>query len=85
MYLDDPLGVSQPYTPKPEEYDFRTEFWAQTPNMRATEGRENPGTMNICRYLNGRHEMPPMEWCPHFDHEDETGKRIRPGWAVQDG
>lgn len=83
MYLDDPLGVPRPFQPKPQEYDFRTEFWKQAPDMRPTEGRENPGTMNICRFLNGRHEMPPKPWCPHYEHEDETGKRIRPDWTVQ--
>lgn len=83
-YLDDPLGVAQPFVPKQEEPDFRRDFWREAPNMRATEGRENPGTMRICRYLNGRHEMPPAKWCPHYKHEDETGKRVRPDWTVQD-
>jgi hypothetical protein len=40
-------------------------------------------TDNICRYLNGRHEMPPRSFCPHFEYEDETGFRINPSWTVQ--
>lgn len=83
MYLDDPLAVPRPYAPKAQEYDFRGEFWRESPNMRPTEGRENPGTTAVCRYLNGRHEMPPQRWCPHFEREDETGKRVRPDWTVQ--
>lgn len=82
--LDDPLGVITPYKPKQQEYDFRTEFWAEVPDMRPQEGRENPGTMYICRYLNGVHEMPPQPWCTHFHQEDETGKRVRPSWTVQE-
>lgn len=81
--LDDPLSVPQPYRPKQQEYDFRSEFWRELPDMRPQEGRENPGTMYICKYLNGRHEMPPKPWCPHYDQEDETGKRVRPEWTVQ--
>jgi hypothetical protein len=85
MYLDDPLSVPQPFTPKPAEPDFRTSFWQQIPDMRPQEGRENPGTLKICRYLDGRHEKPPRPWCPHYARADETGKRIRPEWTVQDG
>lgn len=81
--LDDPLSVPQPFRPKPQEYDFRQEFWKELPDMRPQEGRENPGTVYICRYLNGRHEMPPKPWCPHYKTEDETGKRVRPDWTVQ--
>lgn len=82
--LDDPLSVPRPYVPKQQEYDFRTEFWAEVPDMRPQEGRENPGTMYICQYLNGVHEMPPQPWCPHFNHADETGQRVRPSWTVQE-
>lgn len=83
-YLDDPLGVHRPFTPAPEAHDFRSEFWRELPDMRPQEGRENPGTMSICRYLNGRHEMPSKSWCPHFKSHDETGPRVRPDWTVQD-
>jgi hypothetical protein len=82
--LDDPLGVHAPYNPKPPEYDFRMEFYRQSPDMRPTEGRQRMGTMNVCRYLNGRHEYPPRTWCPHYEHEDETGKRVRHDWTVQE-
>ena len=81
---DDLFVIPQPFVPKPPEQDFRSEFWQELPDMRPQEGRENPGTMYICRYLNGRHEMPPASWCPHFRHEDETGKRVRPDWTVQE-
>lgn len=84
MNLDDPLSVPQAFVPKEPEYDFRREFYAQLQDMRPTEGRENPGTMYICRYQDGRHEMPPKPWCPHFSTHDETGRRIRPEWTVQD-
>jgi hypothetical protein len=82
--LDDPQGVYAPHNPKPQEYDFRTEFWRQAPDMRPTEGRQGVATLNICRYQNGRHEYPPQEWCPHYRHEDETGKRVRPDWTAQE-
>lgn len=81
--LDDPLSVAQPFRPRKQEPDFRNDFWRQVPDMRPQEGRENPGTVYICRYLNGRHEMPPKPWCPHYNQEDETGKRVRPNWTVQ--
>lgn len=81
--FDDPLSVPRPFNPKPQEYDFRQEFYKELPDMRPQERNENPGTSYICRYLNGRHEMPPKPWCPHFNVEDETGKRIRPDWTVQ--
>lgn len=86
--LDDPLGVPRPVVPKKKQPDFRDEFWQEAPTLRPTrrkphERRENPGTRYICRYLNGRHEQPPQPWCPHYSHEDETGKRIRPEWNVQ--
>lgn len=82
-YLDDPLGYHRPFVPKKQEPDFRSNFYRELPDMRPQEGRENPGTMHICRYTNGRHEMPPKPWCPHYQREDETGKRIRPDWTVQ--
>lgn len=85
MYLDDPFSVPHPYTPKPPEYDFRDEFWAQAPDMRPTEQNENTGTVYVCRYLDGKHEAPPKPWCPHYNREDETGKRVRPEWTVQHG
>ena len=87
--LDDPLSVPQPFKPKPKVPDFRDNFWQEAPHLRPTkanphERNENPGTVYICRYLNGIHEMPPKPWCPHFASEDETGKRVRPDWTVQD-
>lgn len=85
MYLDDPLSFPQPFKPKAQEYDFRTEFWNEAPDMRPQEGRSNPGTVKVCRYTDGRHETPPRPWCPHFSREDETGKRVRPEWTAQDG
>lgn len=87
--LDDPLGVITAFVPKKQEPDFRQEFWQEAPTLRPTkqrphEPRENPGTMYICRYLDGRHEQPPPPWCPHYKTHDETGQRIRPEWTVQD-
>lgn len=87
--LDDPLSFARPYKPQKQEPDFRQAFWQEAPTLRPTrqnphERNENPGTMYVCRYLNGRHEMPPKPWCPHFEHEDETGKRVRPDWTVQE-
>lgn len=84
MFLDDPLSVPQAFVPKEPVYDFRNEFYAELPDMRPQEGRENPGTMNICRYLNGRHERPPRSFCPHFNTHDEMGPRIRPDWTIQE-
>lgn len=81
---DDPLSVPQAYVPKTAEPDFRRDFWMETQDMRPTEGRVPVGTMRICRYLNGRHEMPPKPWCEHYNTHDETGPRIRPDWSVQD-
>jgi hypothetical protein len=81
--LDSPYDIPQPFVPKEPEPDFRREFWRETQDLRPTEGRERPGTLNICHYINGRHEMPPPKWCRHFAHEDETGKRIRPDWTTQ--
>lgn len=81
---DDLYVIPQPFVPKQPEPDFRREFYGELPDMRPQEGRENPGTVYICKYLNGRHEKPIAPWCPHYNHEDETGKRIRPDWTVQD-
>ena len=80
--LDDPFDVARPYVPRKPVPDFRTEFYQESPDMRPTEGRANPGTAYVCRYVDGRHE-PPQPWCPHFDAVDETGFRIRPDWTTQ--
>lgn len=38
---------------------------------------------DICRFdEQGRHTQM-ADNCPHFDLEDEEGKRILPGWTVQ--
>jgi hypothetical protein len=83
MLSDDPYSVARPVVPKVQEPDFRTEFWREAPDMRPTRGNDRMATSNVCRYLNGRHEMPPREFCPHFKYEDETGFRINPSWTVQ--
>lgn len=83
MYLEDPLAVPQAFVPKVEAPDFRSEFWRETPDLRPTQGHDRPATLRICVYKDGRHEMPPKSWCPHFEREDEVGKRIRPDWTVQ--
>lgn len=82
--LDDPFDVAQPFVPQERKPQFQDTFYQQLQDMRPTEGRTPLGTVNICRYLNGRHEMPPQPWCPHYDREDETGNRIRPDWTVQE-
>jgi hypothetical protein len=81
--LDNPYEVPQAFVPKAPEPDFRNEFYHQLQDMRPNEGGERPATMKVCRYLDGRHESPPREWCPHFNHEDETGKRIVTDWTAQ--
>lgn len=83
MQLDNPYEVPQPFVPKPPDQDWRGEFYQQLQDMRPTEGRERTATMKVCRYLDGRHESPPRSWCPHFNHTDETGKRIVPDWTAQ--
>lgn len=85
MYLDDPFQVPQAFVPKEEKPDFRQEFYREGPDMRPTQGRETMATMYVCRYVDGRHEMPPRPWCGHYETHDETGARIRESWSVQDG
>lgn len=81
--MDSGFVIPQPVVPKKVEPDFRNEFWREAPDMRPTRGRDRMATMYVCKYVNGRHEMPVAPWCPHFKHEDETGFRINPAWTVQ--
>jgi len=75
--------IPQPVVPKKQEPDFRTSFWREAPDMRPNRGHDRMATLYVCTYTNGRHEMPPKSWCPHFEVEDETGFRVRPDWTVQ--
>lgn len=68
---------------QPAQPDFRTEFWREAPDMRPTRGRDKMATAYVCRYIEGRHEVPIQPWCPHYKAEDETGFRINPSWTVQ--
>lgn len=75
--------IPQPYVKQEQKPDFRREFWQEAPDMRPTRGHDRMATLYVCRYENGRHEMPTKQWCPHFQREDETGFRINPSWTVQ--
>lgn len=81
--LQEDFPIYSPVVPKKAEPDFRRSFWQELPDMRPTRGNDRMATMYVCRYINGRHENPPQPWCPHFEHEDETGFRINPSWTVQ--
>lgn len=83
MAQDDLFFVPQPFVPKQQQPDFRREFYQELPDMRTTVDKPVPATMMVCAYDHGVHEMPPKPWCPHFEHEDETGKRVRNDWTVQ--
>lgn len=69
--------------PKPQDPDFRQKFWQETQDMRPNRGHDRMATVLVCRYVDGRHEVPPKPWCPHYNIEDETGFRINPDWTVQ--
>jgi hypothetical protein len=79
----DDIFIPAPFVPKKQEPDFRREFWGEAPDMRPNRGHDRMATMKVCRYVNGRHEHPIQSWCPHYEYEDETGKRINPSWTVQ--
>lgn len=83
MPQDDLFNIPRPFVPKKEEPDFRRNFWSETPDMRPNRGHDRMATVYVCRYENGRHENPLKPWCPHYEHEDETGKRLNPSWNVQ--
>ncbi len=83
MPVDPLFDIPRPFVPKDEPPDFRREFWQQAPDMRPNRGSDRMATLKVCRYANGKHESPRASWCPHFEREDETGKRIRPDWTVQ--
>lgn len=75
--------IPTPIVPKKQEPDFRVNFYREMPDMRPNRGPDRMATVLTCVYTNGRHEMPPKSWCPHFNVEDETGFRINPAWTVQ--
>lgn len=68
--LDDPLDFPRPYQPRPQQHDFRDEFWERVPDMRSTEARQALATFRVCRYIDGHHEVPRKPWCPHYREVD---------------
>lgn len=52
-------------------------------NMSPTVGWQRGINTQVCRFNSSGEHIAMAEDCPHFDMEDELGKRIRPGWTVQ--
>jgi len=91
-WLPDPFQAAQPPTVElieeelEEPRDYHDYFWD---DIRYSQGRDavrDSGMhMETCRFDENGDHVTMAEHCPHFDVEDETGKRIQPGWTVQQG
>jgi hypothetical protein len=68
----DPFDIPVPRDVTPQKPDFRSEFWAQLPDMRPTVKREPPATFRTCRFdPQNKRVLHLRGGCPHFPPEDQ--------------
>jgi hypothetical protein len=90
MYGYDPFELAQPpelikEEPEEEIRDYHDLFWEEAIERgRYVSGDEFLHTQ-ICRFNKDGEHITMAKDCPHFNIDDEEGKRIKPGWTVQSG
>lgn len=72
MYTNDPFDIPTPRDATPQKPDFRSEFWAQVPDMRPTYKRTAPATNNTCRFMPAEKRVYHVRGgCPHFGPDEQ--------------
>lgn len=91
MYLHDPVALVQhPTLAETEEEvfeeprDYHEFFWDEAVQRgRSISGISERLYTQVCKFdEDGNHTVMARN-CPHFDLEDEEGKRIQRGWTAQ--
>ena len=87
-YLTDPHQLAQLPTveqeeledepPTPEEI-FHGSFRHYPDSVSHSYGIHT----DVCRFDEKGNHTDMAEKCPHFDEQDEEGRRVNPGWTVQ--
>lgn len=93
MYLTDPFDhMLPPVLENSDELDleegprdYHEFFWDEAVERGQYIPRAPGKTLHteICRFNSSGEHTTMARNCPHFDLEDEEGKRIRQGWTVQ--
>jgi len=90
MYINDPFDKAIP--PSLEEVilddeprDYHEYFWDEYVERGQRVSRKQKLYTQVCRFDQNGDHITMAKDCPHFDAEDEEGRRIRPGWTVQSG
>lgn len=88
MFVNDPSELALP--PKQisvveleEPRDYHEFFWEEAIERGRYTGRPDRGYTQVCRLDSHGEHVTMARDCPHFDLEDEMGRRINPGWTVQ--
>lgn len=92
MYLIDPFDKIFPpaLEQAPEEFledeprDYHEFFWDEAVERgHHVDPRGKTLYTEICRFDQDGNHITMAKHCPHFDPEDEEGRKIRTGWTVQ--
>lgn len=91
MYINDPFELMlKPKLASDIEYDeprdYHDYFWDDQQMGPPRYADDEIGIYSdICVFDSSGDHLYMAENCPHFDAEDEEGKRIVPGWTAQQG
>ncbi len=88
MYVNDPNELT--LRPKllvevadEEPRDYHEFFWDEAVQRGRHLSPERQPHTQVCRFDGAGEHVTMAKDCPHFEMEDEMGRRIATGWTVQ--
>lgn len=88
MYVNDPFDLTVPPSIESnieieEPRDSKDFFWDDVVYWPDTVSYHQGLHTDICRFDEAGNHTQMSKKCPHFDPEDEEGRRITKGWTAQ--
>lgn len=91
MYVNDPFDkMIPPALEQAEELleeprDYHEFFWDEAIERGRHAQRMLGAQVQICRFDSSGNHLAMAKNCPHFDSDDEQGRKVRTDWTVQGG